>query len=342
MTAISDISAAELFLSPLEQQQETVDFLYFIEKADSPAPSLHANNYFSPLRTLFLSQHKNPLAIATLYSPLICRDGLLELCHFFYSYPEPSNGNIYLLIQAEFANFVPAKWRSQVGFYEYRSLKKETSQIDNIYILLTLADKTHCSLSFQEKQTNQLKEKLGNQWSQARFHIVPVSPRTTIDKPELSGEVMAHYSQSVHALSQICGSNIKALAWNEVTKASLSNAVVIDMNEHSLFYGDSFLTQHFLKEGGQVLNRGNLLPTNSTTLKMSFHHELRMNTTSTNFSAPIAQKIEAQLTRVLRSKTYLNEASAFDQQMATRKDSLLKDYCPSFKSIIHQTAAEYL
>lgn len=342
MTAISSISSAELFLRPLTEQQETVDFLYFIEKADSPTPSLHANNYFSPLRTLFLSQHKNPLAIATLYSPLICRDGLLELCHFFYSHPVPSNGNIYLLIRAEFANFVPASWRSQVGFYEYRSLTTDNSQIDNVYILLTMAEANHCSLSFQEKQIGLLQEKLGNQGSQIGFHLVPVSPRTTIDKPELSGTAMAHFSQSLHALSQVCGAKMKSVTWNEVEKSNLSNSVVIDMNEYFLHYGDSFLVQHFLKEGGQVFNRKNLLPADSTFLKMSFHHQLCMNTISTNFSPSIAEKVEKLLTKVLRSRTYRNEAEAFDQQMAARRDQLLKDYCPSFKSIIQQTAAEYL
>ncbi|MFM6929785.1 MAG: hypothetical protein ACKOX6_15050 [Bdellovibrio sp.] len=246
------------------------------------------------------------------------------------------------MIKAEFANFVPSKWRTQVGYYEYQSLKK-TSDFDEVYLLLTLADKNHCSLDFQRKQLELFNSNLNTQGSQKNIFIVPVSPRTSQEIPELSGDVMAHYSQSIHNISQLCGPDVKALTWAQVEQRPLDRSLVIDMNEYSLLYGDSFLVQHFLKEGGQVHSSNKtLLPENSTSLKMSFHHQLCMNTLSTHFSTSIAEKIETQLTLVLNSRTYLNEATAFDQQMATRRDPQLKDYCPSFKAIIHQTAAEYL
>ena len=259
----------------------------------------------------------------------------------FYSHPEPTSKNIQLLIRHEFANFVPEKWRAHVGFYQYQTAKNDLSKVKDIYVLLTFAEKNHCSLIFLKQQLETIKTHLGTRWADVQMYVVPVSPRTPQEKPELSGEMMTHYSQSLHEVSQIFGPHLKFASWSDVTKSTLNQALVIDMNEHFLHYGDSYLVQYFLKDGGQVLANKNSQLETDISLKMSFHHQICMSKDSPHFNQKIAKKIEDQMTLVLQSRTYRGEAAAFEQQRADRNE-LLKDYCASFKSLVHHLAAEYL
>lgn len=154
---------------------------------------------------------------------------------------------------------------------------------------------------------------------------------------------MALYSQALHRLSQLCGPHLKSLAWSEVLKAPLAQSLVIDMNENLLHYADSYLVQHFLKEGGQVLSNKKLLPSNmKATLKLSFNHQICMSMESPFFDHETAEKVEKQMTMVWQSRTYRDEAAAFEHSFAALPEPRLKDYCSSFKSLVHHLATEYL
>jgi hypothetical protein len=108
----------------------------------------HAKAFFSTLRPLFLHQLKS-VDVLSYFSPVLCKDGLLSLAHFFRHNPAPpSFEDTLLLVNRKFSAFVPEPWLPRVAYYHPVSLKAAatTETSEKVYFILSVIDEKQCSV----------------------------------------------------------------------------------------------------------------------------------------------------------------------------------------------------
>jgi hypothetical protein len=186
------------------------------------------------------------------------RDGLLPLIWFFQKNPEPGSFTGILRVDAEFEEFVPDAWRTQVELYEifqeasstYGRVVPAEGFITDI-LLLGLVMPSACSLKQLEADLEDIVDAIGGK---ARLGDVKIRAFLS-NRFEAGGlfNAPAHYNRFMMTICKYLGTNIDFLEYEALKWTYLQPTTLVHEFNEKLVYSDSFLKLIALSKGGQFL-----------------------------------------------------------------------------------------
>lgn len=231
----------------------------------------HGQEYFSPLRPIFLQQLKAVEAISV-FSPLMVRDGALSLARFFHRHPQPYSPKDLLLIPGRLAAFVPERWLNSAAYYTLRSRRALAPTAGlRIALILTAVDDRQCSLDFLRTSLRELHARYRTYrpvWETVSLVADQVPFAETYDA---RGRWLLDAGRII---DQELGPSVRSLTPAELLSGSRRETVYADFNPLSFYLHDSYVTQRLLALGATPAFAERDLDESSQVVPLSFSHEI--------------------------------------------------------------------
>lgn len=209
----------------------------------------HSKHYFSMLRPVFLHQLRS-VQVLDVLSPVLARDGLLTLLHFFQRNTKPTGENVCLLLPPRMAPVVPEAWQKQVVYFtlESRVAPPAKGELKAFYIHFTIIDEKQASLDFIRARLKAVRNRLEHE-PNARV-CFNVSYNRTAEKGQKGFDrKSAYFFEITKVIFNELGARPEYVTWEELKSESFSKSLFWDVNEFDFYYSDSFVSHFFLGKG---------------------------------------------------------------------------------------------
>lgn len=267
----AQFSNMHLWSSPEENTQATKAFL-----------SLHGRNYFSPLRASFLFEHSSEASLSH-FSPLLARDGALDLLHFFSRKNVIPNSKF--LIPEELTQLVPSPWRGQCLGYRYNQVHSSAQKVTKLLFVVSALGGKHCD----EEQLQGLLEKYLGLLNIQNMQIFVsfVMPNVPDTFEQINGHATKALEQVLFIERQF-SKRIHSIAFEDLLGKHLEEWAFLDVNPLKFYYSDSYIHHSLMSRG--ALNLESKWVTHPEGICLSPFHGI-------SFSELQASKIDGEIAR---------------------------------------------
>jgi|GEM_PF-5226229 len=233
---------------------------------------LHGKDYFSPLHASFLFEYKSLEAVAY-FSPLLVRDGVMTLLHFFFRNPQPNEG-VMLLLDQRLAFCVPKAWQDNVLFSRLQSRAVQDGwKPQKLLFVLSDLGPWHCQSEELEKIYQRVAAIDGAQKLPIHFLL---NTAETLDSWEVHNEMQARGLQQMTFFQTRFQQFGEVVSLHQIAEADLRNWAFVDVNPRLFYYADSYLKNILWSRGAVDLEGLADDRRADVELPLSFFHSLRV------------------------------------------------------------------
>lgn len=263
---------------------------------------LHA---FDPWKNYYVSSliHVNLYEVTVLEQinrlPLmLVRDGLFTLIDFFNRFPNPKDIPGIMIVHNSLRDFIPAKWRRKVAFYEfeYRKTTEGLFQEKNNQVLIK-ANVTEGLFDYDQavKQVLELKKKKYEKYNFFFFNRMNFFLIDQWDNDYRTIDYVLSQSKFINFLEKE-KLNYEFHTWKEFFNAQGTHQYdCLDLNFKEKYYIDDYVNYQFARKGATPLNLIHQKITSANTtdiyVPLSHFHGIRVLSQEPSYNSQKADEI---------------------------------------------------
>jgi len=289
----------------------------------------HGTDYFAPMKPVFL-HHFDDSEVMSFFSPLMIRDGLHSLSHFFFHHPRPWNEDLFLLIEHQLAPLIPPTWEPQTALYQIQA-RQNLIERDELIFLFSPAHSTAAASRHWASEIARAKTVASSLKKSLKIKCC-ILLHERLEKPQEQLTLPRLMFEAFSLLQQNFGSAVSVINFNELMNTNLSRSYFLDINPTYFHYSDSSVVHQMLRKGATPLWEGPPMTEPLWCEPLSFHHQVQVTQTSSDPSLHEKKLfVQTQFENFRSSSLLMSEEKLYAAQNENEQ------FCsPSFSSLAEE------